>query len=49
MTLSLAILDRLVAFETVSDRSNLALIAYVEGFQRSRGFRLQRIADSEED
>lgn len=49
MTLSFEILDRLVAFETVSDRSNLALITYVEDFLRSRGFRVQRIADSEED
>ncbi len=39
MTLSLEVLERLVSFETVSDRSNLAMIAYVEDFLRSRGFR----------
>ena len=49
MTLSLEILDRLIAFETVSDRSNISLITYVEDFLRSRGFRLQRIADPNEN
>jgi len=49
MTLSLEVLERLVAFETVSDRSNLAMIAYIEDFLRSRGFRVQRIADAEEE
>ena len=49
MTLSLEVLDRLVAFETVSDRSNLDMIAYIDDFLRSRGFRVQRIADAEED
>ncbi len=49
MTLSLEVLERLVAFDTVSDRSNLAMIAYVEDFLRSRGFRVQRIVDAEEE
>ncbi len=49
MTLSLEVLERLVAFDTVSDRSNLAMIAYVEDFLRSRGFRMQRIVDAEEE
>ena len=49
MTLSLDVLDRLVAFETVSDRSNLDMIAYIDDFLRSRGFRVQRIADAEEE
>jgi acetylornithine deacetylase len=49
VTLSLEILDRLIAFETVSERSNISLITYVEDFLRSRGFRLQRIADPNED
>ena len=49
MTLSLEVLERLVAFDTVSDRSNLAMIDYVEDFLRSRGFRVQRIADAEDD
>lgn len=49
MTLSLEVLERLVAFDTVSDRSNLAMIVYVEDFLRSRGFRVQRIVDAEEE
>ncbi|MEE4187512.1 MAG: acetylornithine deacetylase [Roseobacter sp.] len=48
MSLSLDILERLVAFETVSDQSNLDMIAYIEGFLLSRGFRVQRIADPDE-
>lgn len=48
MTLSLQILERLVAFETVSNRSNLAVIAYIEDFLRSRGFRTEQILDPEE-
>ncbi len=32
-----AILQRLIAFETISDRSNLALIDYVEGYFRGLG------------
>ena len=47
MTLSLEILDQLVAFDTVSDRSNLDLIAYIESFLVSRGFRTHRIPDPE--
>lgn len=49
MTLSLEILERLVAFETVSDCSNLTMIAYIEDFLQSRGFRVQRIADADEE
>lgn len=49
MTLSLDILDRLIAFDTVSDRSNLDLIAYVEDFLLSRQFRVQRIPDLMEE
>ena len=49
MTLSLEVLERLVAFDTVSDRSNLAMIGYVEDFLRSRGFRVQRIIDAEQE
>ncbi|MEM6311366.1 MAG: M20/M25/M40 family metallo-hydrolase, partial [Pseudomonadota bacterium] len=48
MTLSLEILDRLIGFETVSARSNLDLIAYVEDFLRLRGFRVQRLDDAQE-
>lgn len=45
MTLSIDILDRLIAFDTVSDRSNLELIDYVDAFLTTRGFRTNRIAD----
>ncbi|MFT5060516.1 MAG: acetylornithine deacetylase [Polaromonas sp.] len=45
MTLSLDILDRLIAFDTVSNRSNLDLISYVEDFLRARQFRVHRIPD----
>ena len=41
-------LERLIAFETVSNRSNLTLIAYIEDFLRSRGFRTEQILDPEE-
>ncbi len=48
MSVSLEVLERLVAFETVSARSNLTMIAYIEDFLRNRGFRVQRIADPDE-
>lgn len=49
MTLSLDILDRLIAFDTVSNRSNLDLIFYVEDFLRARQFRVHRIPDLTEE
>jgi acetylornithine deacetylase len=49
MTLSLDILDRLIAFDTVSNRSNLDLISYVEDFLRARRFRVHRIPDPTEE
>ncbi len=48
MSVSLEVLERLVAFETVSARSNLDMIAYIEDFLRNRGFRVQRITDPDE-
>ncbi len=45
MSVSLDILDRLIAFETVSDQSNLGMIAFIEDFLVSRGFRVERIED----
>ncbi|WP_424980583.1 acetylornithine deacetylase [Leisingera sp. S232] len=45
MTLSLDILERLIAFDTVSHRSNLDLIAFAEDFLRARQFRVHRIPD----
>lgn len=48
MSGTLAILDRLIGFDTVSARSNLALIDYVEGFLQDRGARVTRIEDETE-
>lgn len=45
MTRSLEILERLIAFDTVSNRSNLDLIAFVEDFLHARQFRVHRIPD----
>src|SRR5262249_61229891 len=39
------LLERLVAFPTVSSVSNLDLITFVEGWLGGRGFRLTRIPD----
>ena len=49
MTTSLDILDRLISFDTVSHRSNIGLIEYVEDHLRARNFRLHRIRDSKQD
>ncbi|MEY8837789.1 acetylornithine deacetylase [Cribrihabitans sp. XS_ASV171] len=49
MTRTLDILDRLVGFDTVSARTNLPLIAYVEDILRTRGFRVTRLDDPEEE
>lgn len=48
MSLTLELLDRLIAHDTVSHRSNLALIDEVEAFLRDRGFATTRVADPEE-
>ena len=48
MTQTLEILDRLISFDTVSTRSNLELIAYVEDFLKTRGFAVTRVADPTE-
>ena len=48
MSRSLETLDRLVSFNTVSSRSNLELIGYIEDFLVVRGFRVQRIEDPNE-
>ncbi len=42
---TLTVLDRLIAFNTVSANPNLALIEYVESYLRDRGFSLHRIPD----
>lgn len=41
------LLDRLVAFPTVSDTSNLALVDFVEGYLRSHGVESVRVPDPE--
>jgi acetylornithine deacetylase len=46
MAATLDILDRLVGFETVSTRSNLALIDYVQDYLSTRGFRVLRVPDA---
>jgi len=45
MTRTIEILERLVAFDTVSDRSNLPLIGYVQEFLQGLGFAVTRVAD----
>lgn len=45
MTQTQDILDRLVGFDSVSQRSNLAMIAYIQDFLQSRGFAVTRFAD----
>lgn len=42
-----AILERLIAFDTTSRNSNLALIAWVEDFLRARGVSSQRVANAD--
>ena len=42
---TLAVLDRLIAFDTVSANSNLALVEYVETYLRDRGFAVHRMPD----
>ena len=48
MTRTLEILDKLISFDTVSDRSNLELIAYVEDFLKARGYAVTRLSDPTE-
>ena len=45
MTQTLEILDRLISFDTVSARSNLNIIAYVEDFLTARGFAVTKVPD----
>ncbi len=49
MSLSLTLLARLIAFDTVSDRSNLDLIAFLTDFLATRGFRTHRLEDAAGD
>lgn len=43
---SLQLLDRIIAFPTVSDRPNLELVAFVRDFLSSRGFEIVLVADA---
>ncbi|MBO9479337.1 acetylornithine deacetylase [Shimia sp. R11_0] len=45
MSATLDILDRLIAYDTVSETSNLDLVAYIETFLKVRGFEVHRIED----
>ena len=46
MTATLDILQKLVGFDTVSARSNLGIVAYIEDFLRARGFAVTRVPDA---
>ena len=48
MSQTLDILDRLIGFDTVSARSNIALIDFVQNFLSQRGFRVARFSDPDE-
>ena len=45
ITRTLEILERLIAFDTVSAKSNLALVDYAEGLLKTAGARVQRFLD----
>nr|WP_319948197.1 acetylornithine deacetylase [uncultured Shimia sp.] len=45
MSKTIEILERLIGFNSVSARSNLDIIDYIEDFLRDRGFRTTRISD----
>lgn len=45
MPSTLDILEKLIAYDTVSKNSNLELAAYVEDFLKARGFAVHRITD----
>ena len=44
---TLGVLERLVAFNTVSARPNADIVAYIEGYLRDRGARITRIAQGD--
>lgn len=47
MTQTIDILEKLVAFDTVSARSNMALVDYLDAFLEERGFAVTRLSDPE--
>lgn len=46
MAQTIDILDRLIDFDTVSARSNLGIITYIEDFLTSRGFAVHKVPDA---
>lgn len=44
---TIALLEKLITFETVSAKSNLPLIAFIEEYLTSRGWTTQRVEDGE--
>ncbi|MGE0044414.1 MAG: acetylornithine deacetylase [Hyphomonadaceae bacterium] len=44
---TLSVLERLIAFDTTSRNSNLALIEWVEGYLRERGVASERVANAD--
>lgn len=46
MTQTLEVLERLISFDTVSAKSNLALIGYVQSFLADRGFQVHVVPDA---
>lgn len=49
MAQTIDILDRLICFDTVSAKSNLRLIAYIEEFLTTRGFVVHKVPDDTGD
>lgn len=47
MTATLDILDRLIRFDTVSSKSNISLIQFVQTYLMERGFRVELIPDDD--
>lgn len=46
MQRTLEILERLIGFDTVSSKSNLGIIAFIEDYLRERGFETHRVSDA---
>lgn len=45
MVQTLDILDKLISFDTVSAKSNLEIVAYIESFLKERGYAVHRVPD----
>ena len=44
MTETIALLDRLISFNTVSENSNIHMVGFIESYLSERGFRTRRVA-----